>query len=886
MSRVLQPIVASGYFQVPLDPRDREKSAFITGNGLFEFNVMPFGLCNGPATFQRLMTSILAGLQWRTCVVYLDDIVIVGETVTEHLQRLREVLTRLREAGLKIKPTKCQLMRPCVSFLGYTVSENGVATDPGKTKAIADWPTPTSVTDLKAFLGLASYYRRFVANFADIAPPLHDLTKKATSFQWTSECQESFSALKQKLLEPPVLTFPDFSKEFILDTDASDVGLGGVLSQIQDGVERVVAYGSRCLSKSERNYCVTRKELLAVVHWTNHFRHYLLGAPFQLRTDHNALIWLHSFKQPEGQVARWLEKLSEFQYRIEHRPGKLHGNADGLSRRPCKQCGWEPQPQSHPEEDHCSTLTADRPWTNGQLHQAQMDDPTLRAVHDWLEKGARPPKEDMQGCSRKMRSYWSQFDRLLCKDGIVCRKWIDEVTGQVAYTQKCLPPKYIPLALAELHDSPMAGHLGVNKTTKAIRSRFYWQGLSEDVETYIRQCPQCNQAKNPPKPRKAPLHSIPVGYPLEKVCLDLVGPLPKSNNGFEYIVVVTDLFTKWPEAYPLRNTDAPSVARRIMDDFICRFGCPEGLHSDQGPNLEGSVFHGLCDLINTAKSRTTPYHPQSDPAERMIQSLTSILRTLVSRNQKDWDELLPKALMSYRTREHKSTGYTPYRLMFGREARLPVDAMLADPPEGTQDYPTYVAKLKQQMVETEAVVRDNLKAAQKKQKDHYDVHSHGEPFKEGDRVWYYQKAVPRGKTKKLWRPWQGPWRIVKVLSDVTYRIQTEAPGGGRRRNRKVVHFNMLKPCTVPAERLIPQQQPGRNRPRRIRHVCPPAPAQAQNAVPLFPARCSDDSEDEEYVGRPETQGDDVVPVQHDQDRCAIGPKASQGSQTTPVAAKL
>ena len=331
-------------------------------------------------------------------------------------------------------------------FLGYKVLGHGVATDTSKTKAIDKWPTPTSVTDLKAFLGLASYYRQFIANFADIAAPLYNLTKKATGFQWTTECQRAFSALQQKLQEPPILTFPDFSEEFILDTDASDVGIGGVLSQIQDGVEKVIAYGSRCLSiKSEKNCCVTRKELLAVVHWTNHFRHYLLGASFRLRTDHNALIWLHSFRQPEGQVARWLEKLSKFQYRIEHRPGKLHGNADGLSRKSCKQCGCEPQLQPGICDDNCAALSEDTLWNMDKLHEAKLDDPTLRTVHDWLERGTRPSKDEIQGCSRTMQSYWSQFDHLLYKDGVVCRKWIDETTGGLAYIQKCLSTQVHPL---------------------------------------------------------------------------------------------------------------------------------------------------------------------------------------------------------------------------------------------------------------------------------------------------------------------------------------------------------------------------------------------------------------------------------------------------------
>ena len=324
--------LASGFWQLEVNPQHREKTAFVTKQGLWEFNVFPYGLTNAPSTFQRLMELVLGGLQWIKCLVYLDDIIIFGRTFLEHISRLGEVLGRLKSAQLKLKPAKCNLFSREVTYLGHVISAEGFSTDPAKVEAVCSWPTPASVHDVRSFLGLASYYRRFVANFASIAQPLHKLTEKKIPFHWTNECQQAFDILKNKLTTAPVLVYPEISKQFILDTDASDRGIGAVLSQMHDGQERVIAYGSRALSKAERNYSTTRKELLAVVYFTRHFRHYLLGCEFLLRTDHSSLQWLHNFKEPEGQVARWLEQLSSFRYSIQHRPGKRHSNADALSR--------------------------------------------------------------------------------------------------------------------------------------------------------------------------------------------------------------------------------------------------------------------------------------------------------------------------------------------------------------------------------------------------------------------------------------------------------------------------------------------------------------------------------------------------------------------------
>jgi hypothetical protein len=328
----------SGYWQVPLDEDAQEKSAFCTRGGLWKWKVLPFGLTSAPATFQRLMENVFRGLHWKTLLLYLDDVIVIGNDFDSHYDRLKEVFDRLRAAGLKLKPTKCELLQPKVRYLGHVVSKDGVATDPLKIESVSKWPTPTNVAEVRSFLGTVGYYRQYIEGFATIGKPLTQLTHKGVQFEWNDLTNQAFVELRQKLIEAPILGYPNPKLQYILDTDASAAGVGAVLSQVQDGAERVIAYYSKTLSPAERNYCVTRRELLAVILAVKHFRPYLYGQRFKLRTDHAALIWLCKRAEPSNQVARWLEILAEFRFDIEHRAGVKHGNADGLSRRTCFDC--------------------------------------------------------------------------------------------------------------------------------------------------------------------------------------------------------------------------------------------------------------------------------------------------------------------------------------------------------------------------------------------------------------------------------------------------------------------------------------------------------------------------------------------------------------------
>ena len=348
----------SGFWQIAMDPESREKTAFATSSmGLFEFRTMPFGLTNAPATFQRLMESVLRGLQWEECLLYLDDIIVVGSSVEQCLERLRHVFQRLRQANLKLKPSKCAFFRTSVKFLGHIVSKDGVHTDPEKIKAVREWPAPKSVKDVRSFMGLCSYYRRFISRFAERARALHKLTAKGVAFEWTETCQTAFDDLKGALTSAPILAYPLPEGQYLLDTDASGEAVGAVLSQDQDKVEKVIGYYSNAMTRAEQSYCVTRKELLAVVLALRHFHPYIYGRHIILRTDNSAVSWMRSLKAPTGQTARWLETIGTYDLEVVHRPGRVHNNADALSRKPCASCAHQQELALNDAQDGAKPVT-------------------------------------------------------------------------------------------------------------------------------------------------------------------------------------------------------------------------------------------------------------------------------------------------------------------------------------------------------------------------------------------------------------------------------------------------------------------------------------------------------------------------------------------------
>jgi len=790
--------LASGYWQIEMEETDKEKTAFSTPQGHFEFNVMPFGLTNAPATFQRLMECVLAGLGPEQCLVYLDDIIVFGKSFEQHLQRLGRVFERLATSGLKLKFNKCQFVQREVHYLGHIISAEGVRADPAKMRAVTNYPVPTNVKELRQFLGLTNYYRKFVEHYAHITEPLHNLTRKSDKgYCWDCHCQNAFEKLKKHLTSVPILAYPRFDVPFTVCTDASTTAVGGVLSQVQDGLERVIAYWSRQLQKAERNYSTIEREALAVVGAVKEFYPYIYGFQFELVTDHNPLTSLKSLKDTGGRLTRWLLFLQQFNYEFKYRPGKCLGNADTLSRIPPSSRESSP---SEDKEDQTIAVVQTSTWPlsdSDRIKEAQHKDPYLATVIKAVELGESPP-----GLTR-------QKNKIFLKDGVLCRRFRESSTTP-AITQILIPIDLRPTILQQLHNC--AGHLGMKKTLGKLRERYYWPGYEADTEAWVRECKECQQRNYPIPTPQAPLHTIEAAYPFQKLSMDIMGPLPKTSQGHKYILVVTDLFSKWTEAFPLATTDSETIARVLVDEVICRYGVPTTLHSDQAPNLCGQIVSSLCRMLGIDKTRTSAYHPQGNAqVERFNRTLEAMLSKMVQSHQQTWDYHLPKALFAYRTAIHEVTQFSPYFVTFGRSPKLPVDVMFGcTVGEGEKEkVPEYVTKLKHTLKGACDVIRSNIGKAHKKNKTKYDEKRSGN-FQVGDRVWLHVPAVKVGNTRKLASLWRGPYTIVDKTSAVNYRIQLV----GSNRPSLIVHHNRLKLCfgkpdrgnMAPHQKAAPQQQ--------------------------------------------------------------------------------
>ena len=1055
--------LASGYWQVEMDEDSREKTAFSSHQGLFEFVVMPFGLANAPATFERLMELVLHGLQWVRCLIYLDDIMVYGGSFTECLQGLGLVLSRLQEAALRLKPKKCALFLKQLPFLGHVVSEEGISTDPKKVEAVAGWKVPQTIREVRSFLGFASYYRRFIPGFSVMAAPLIELTEKGAEFRWNRQRQEAFEDIRQKLISAPVLAYPLREGLFVLDTDASGTGIGAALSQIQEGVERPIAYASKTLNRAQRAYCTTRRECLAVVEFVKHFRQYLYGRRFRVRTDHASLKWLTNFKDAEGMYARWISLLETYDFEIEHRPGEKHANADALSRLraghscprdDCQQCSpgragavvtrrqraqlqadsevgprregdgpREPEGASgagrlpagldetvplegdplsgdvgdggeycfcgepwrggymvgcdecgewfhgecvnlseeeeshysqegvsyscpgcaaerqvngeaggspggvptemegnrdaegsllgtqgeemevvsvgaHPEgsglgetsvgglgtapkevkreemtpmevkkeemtpmevkkeemtpmevkkeekpskiesweggrrpaweegemwpldegsglkwegpiedgedwpdvldeklpvegmaEPDISVLTAEwlETWKLQDLRRWQVEDRSLALVVKWREELAdRPEPEVLAGEGRTVKGLVQQWDQLEVVHGVLYRKFRPAAMPSKVVWQLVAPACLRRQIFKGLHGTRVGGHLGRDRTLEHVRQHFYWMGMSQDIKHWCAWCETCARTKAGKLPRRNRLEQRPVGMPLERMALDIMGPLPRTEEGNQYILVVADYFTKWVEAFAIPDQTAMTVADVLVREVICRYGTPYQLHSDQGSDFESRLFQQVCALLEIDKTRTTPYMPRSDGmVERFNRTVQKMLAGYVNDHKTDWDDHLPYMTMAYRATPHESTGCTPNLLMFGREVTAPVQIM-AGLPRASGDVvctAKYALKLREHLGEAYHYARDRLKRAAERQKSVYDRRAHDRSFRRGDWVWYFYTP----KNKKFGRPHTGPFLVVQQLSPVTYRIQATSDG-----KTKVVHIDYLK----------------------------------------------------------------------------------------------
>ena len=792
----------AGYHQVMVKEEDSDKTSFLTRGGSYKFRRMPFGLCNAGSTFQRLMDVVMRGLNFSILLVYLDDIIVYSRTVEEHVERLEKMFLRLRDANLKLKPSKCFLLQAQVTFLGHIVSGSGVATDPEKIEAVQNWPRPVNVREVRSFLGLCSYYRRFVQGFAEIAGPLHAMTKKNCKFDWTVSCEESFGKLKVALTTSPVLTMPDDEGQYILDTDASDTSIGAVLSQVQSGEEKVVAYASRMLSNAEKNYCVTRRELLAVIHYLKQFRVYLLGRKFKIRTDHAALQWLRKTPIPIGQQARWAEQLEEFTFEIEHRPGRKHTNADTMSRRPCRQCGVEPQEEGAEVSEVCEVRAVilndpenveNSPWNEEEMSKAYAKDEELAEIVRMMKLSSeRPPLQEVISRSAATKGYWNQWERLTLKGGLLYRRW--RPMGKHPEVLQLVPPmSYRRIVIEKSHEGLTNCHSGLRRTKARVQKKAYWMGWSIDVERFHRSCKVCAKFFRGTPRRQGPMQVAPVGEPWERLAVDITGPHPRSKNGFMYILTAIDMFTRWAFAIPIRKHDAITVAHVLVDKVFSIFGMPAQLLTDRGPEFESGLMRELCRVLEIQKLRTTAYKPSSNgTVERYHRTLNGFLGKVISENQRDWDQWIPAVLAAYHASRHEATGFSPNFLVLGREVRMPLDLVYGAPEEDVEPktYDEIVMERWTRQREAFELARRHIGRAAERSKQYYDLKVKPKKFDIGDWIWVYNPRRFVGRSPKWQRLYTGPFLVVGKLGAVNLIVQRSSKA-----NKQVIHVDKAKLCS-------------------------------------------------------------------------------------------
>lgn len=806
--------LASGYNQVPVAEQDKPKTAFCTPFGLFEWNRMPFGLCNAPGTFQRLMQRMFGGQQCQSLLLYLDDIVVFSSSVSQHLERLELVLSRLQKEGLKAKLEKCDFFKQQVRYLGHVISNEGVSTDPSKIEAVALWKRPGHLSELRSFLGFASYYRRFVEGFAKLAAPLHKLvatlagTKtrrgsgKPLDEAWTPQCEESFEALRAKLVSAPVLAYADFSKPFILETDASYSGLGAVLSQETDSGIRPVAFASRGLRPTERNmtnYSSMKLELLALK-WamTEKFREYLLGHKCTVFTDNNPLSYLQSAKLG-AMEHRWAAQLAVFDFNIKYRSGRSNGNADALSRQyltsselartalPGSSVPLALQRVERPPIATLSLVSALPGRSLSEIRALQESDPSLSQILVFWRRGVQPTPVERRHLSKHAVVLLRQWDRLIERDGALYRR-LSRPDGGEETLQLLLPSALRAQTLEQLHQGH--GHQGIERTTELVRQRCYWPGMSTDIKQWVQQCERCQVAKDSaPIPHSYMGHLL-ASQPNEVLAIDFT-ILEPTRSGVENVLVITDVFSKYTVAVPTRDQRATTVALALTNEWFYKFGVPSRIHSDQGRCFESALLHQLCHLYGVEKSRTTPYHPAGNgQCERFNRTLHNLLRTLPLPRKQDWASCLPQVLYSYNTTPHQSTGESPFFLMFGREPKLPIDFVLGqvqDPVAG--DVQDWVREHGFRLRVAFAGARERLEAAAGRRKERHDLRVRDAPLQIGQLVHLRDHSIRgRHKIHDIWHT-----ELYQVLKAPTGEgsVYTIAPVTNLQAARNV-HRDMIK----------------------------------------------------------------------------------------------
>ena len=808
------------YHRIRIKAGDEWKTAFRTRYGHFEYLVMPFGLANAPATFQAYINRALAGLVDVTCVVYLDDILIYSAEPAEHWGHVKQVLERLRQFSLYANLKKCQFYTGRVEFLGFIVTTDGVAMDQERVSTIKEWPRPKSYRDVQVFLGFANFYRRFIQGYSTIAAPLTGLLKgskegkKAGKLEWTDNAEQAFRQLRDVFANAPFLSHYNPGKPLRLETDASNFGLGAVLSQQDnDGHWRPIAFWSRKMIPAEQNYETHDQELLAIVAAMKQWRHYLEGSPFtiEILTDHNNLRGFMKQKELSGRQARWALKLAAYDFEIFHRSGKTNP-ADPTSRRPDYE-GISPlNTQLLPTLQNKLAL-----WDNKESERSKGIVAAMtpafqiagiqvviprKEVMDVPETAYEEPRRSIKTLIRELQAHDDWVNSFRTDDGESTKRyrtrsqaWAMDQEGLLRHKDRLYVPGDAAVReelITKCHDDPLAGHFGAAKTHELLARKYHWNGSLKEVTDYVRTCDVCQRMKVPRHRPYGALSSLPITKsPWKEISMDFITGLPPSKyKGVVYdaILVIVDRFTKMVRYIPTTTTvDASQLAELFHTEIVCRYGMPDGIVSDRGSVFTSDFWSAICYHSKIKKRLSTAFHPQTDgQTERQNQVLEHYLRVFADEKQTNWAGLLSMAEYAYMNSWHTAIGTTPFHLMYGYHPEIRYE-IEDDSAEGK--VPAANDRIKQlQTLRDETAER--LRSAIELHAKYYNKSHLPQEYKVGDLVMLATKNLKQKRpSKKLSHKYVGPFRIVDKVGAQAYRLLL--PSSYRIHN--TFHVSLLEP---------------------------------------------------------------------------------------------
>lgn len=754
----------SGYHQLRIHPNDVEKTAFNTRYGQFAFKVVSFGLTDAPSYFSYFLSSVLAEYIDKFVVVFIDDILIYSETDEEHAKHIELVMQKLHDAKLKCKPSKCRFFQKEITFLGHRISERGISMDPSKVKAILDWPTLKNQHDVRAFLGLAGYYRRFIHDFSRIATPLTDLLRDDVPFIWTPDCEKALATLKTAVTSAPVLIIPDLNEPFDIVCDASGYAISGVLQQRVNGNLHPVCFMSRKMNPAERNYDVRQQELLALVACLREWKHYLEGSTkVTVSTDHSSLQYLLTQREfTNRRLARWSEIIQTVLPDIQYIRGESNVLADPLSRRPDLR-----------DDDSIDYLDMMMLYATSAV-------PSDTLLHDIREAYQQDTtyKAMVENNSVNQEFY-------TVRDGLIYTRNANRLV---------VPPSDIikQRILAEFHDTITSGHRGISATLSAMRQLVYWPNMTRDVHDYIMSCPMCITSKYNTQLQPGLLHPIPLpSYRFEQVSMDFVTGLPvTANHSYDMIMIVVDRLSKYAHFVPTYTTcTAEDIAWLFYDHIVKLHGVPKVIISDRDVRFESAFWKSLWQRMGTNLQMTTAHHQSANgQAERTVKIISEVLRTMVQHEQDCWDDALPSVEIVYNTTQQASTQHTPYYLMYGQEMAKPSNLMLHSD-VGNRD----VHEMLQQLSHALDTARQSLLDAQAQQERYANARRRDVQYKVGDHVWLSTENLRLlHGTRKLSARYTGPFRITHVLGNDNYKLHRHGPLEDKRIDN-TFHTSKLRP---------------------------------------------------------------------------------------------